>query len=79
VLSEEKAAGSVVDWSLVEAKVAQLIVDQSLRASEEAKVALARDLQFAQASLTATIEKLISKSSALDFAVIGKREAEIKL
>jgi hypothetical protein len=79
VLSEEKAAGSVVDWSLVEAKVAQLIVDQALRASEEAKVALARDLQFAQASLTTTIEKLISKSSALDFAVIGKREAEIKL
>jgi hypothetical protein len=79
VLSEEKAAGSVVDWSLVVAKVAQLIVDQALRASEEANVALAWDLQFAKASLTATIEKLISKSSALDFAVIGKREAEIKL
>jgi predicted nucleotidyltransferase len=38
-----------------------------------------QDLQSVQASLTATIEKLTSKSSALDFAVVWDHQMEIKL
>jgi hypothetical protein len=64
---------------LAKEKTAWQVVDQSLRASDEAKAALSQDLQSAQASLTATIEKLISKSSALDFMMIREREAKIKL
>jgi hypothetical protein len=62
-LFEEKAARSA-------AEAARQITEQSLQASEEAKAALMQDLQSAQASITATTEKLISKSSDLDFAVI---------
>jgi hypothetical protein len=64
---------------LAKEKTAWQVVDQSLRASDEAKAALSQDLQSAQASLTATTEKLISKSSALDFMMIREREAKIKL
>jgi hypothetical protein len=39
---------------------------------------LAHALRSSQASLVAAIEKLISKSPALDFVVILEREAEIK-
>jgi hypothetical protein len=64
---------------LAKEKTAWQVVDQSLRASDEAKAALSQDLQSAQASLTATTEKLISKSSALDFMMIRECEAKIKL
>jgi hypothetical protein len=64
---------------LSEEKAARLATDQSLQASDVAKAALAQDLQSVQASLTATMKKLISKSSALDFVVIREREAEIML
>jgi hypothetical protein len=64
---------------LFEEKATRLATDQSLQASDVAKAALAQDLQSVQASLTATMKKLISKSSALDFAVIREREAEIML
>jgi hypothetical protein len=40
---------------------------------------LNQDLLSAHASLIATEEKLLSKSSALDHAVIKEREAQIKL
>jgi hypothetical protein len=41
--------------------------------------ALNRDLQSAQASVTATMEKLSYKSSALDLAVIQEHKAQINL
>jgi predicted nucleic acid-binding Zn-ribbon protein len=67
------------EQSLTEDKTARQVVDQSLRAFEEAKASLAHDLQSAQASLTATTEKLIFKSSALNFVLIQERETELKL
>jgi hypothetical protein len=66
------------DRSSTEEKTVQQVADQSLWASEEAKAALAVDLQSTLASLTGTTEKLISKSSALDFVLIQEREAKIK-
>jgi hypothetical protein len=67
------------DQTSAKDKTARQVVDQSLWAFEEAKAALAHDLQSAQASLTATIEKLISKSSMLDLVLIRGCEAKIKL
>jgi hypothetical protein len=46
---------------------------KTLQASEEARAALMKDLQSVKASLTATMEKLASKSSALDFVVVWER------
>jgi hypothetical protein len=58
------------DQSLAEEKVVWQIADQALRSSQEANATLNWDLQSTQASVTATMEKLSSKSSALDLAVI---------
>jgi hypothetical protein len=67
------------DRTSAEEKTARQVADQSPWASKEAKAALAHDLQSAQASLIAITEKSISKSSALDFALIREREVTIKL
>jgi hypothetical protein len=72
VLWEEKATRSI-------AEATRQITEHSLLASEEANIALTQDLQSVQASLTATIEKLTPKSSALDFAGIQEHQMEIKL
>jgi hypothetical protein len=71
-LFEEKAARMVVE-------AARQIVEQSLWTSEEANTALMQDLHSVQASLTFTAEKLTSKSSTLDFAVIQENQMAIKL
>jgi hypothetical protein len=78
-LSEERAAQLAIDQSLAEEKAAGLTTKQSLQAFEEAEVVLAQDLLSAKVSLTATTEKLASKSSSLDYVVIREREAQIKL
>jgi hypothetical protein len=78
-LSEEKAARLATDRSLTKAKAAQQLVDQARQTFEEAKAALAQDLLFTQASIIATVDKLVAKSSAMDFTVIWEREAELKL
>jgi hypothetical protein len=67
------------DHSLAEEKAAHRIAEQSLQTSDEARVNLAWDLESIQASLTATANKLASKSSALNTAVIQAHEMEIKL
>jgi hypothetical protein len=67
------------DQTSAKDKTARQVVDQSLWAFEEAKAALSHDLQSTQASLTATTEKLISKSSMLDLVLIRECEAKIKL
>jgi hypothetical protein len=78
-LAKEKAARLIVDLSLAEEKVVRQVVNQSLWTFEEAKDALTQDLLSFWASLTATMEKLAYKSSALDFAVVRECEVEIKL
>jgi hypothetical protein len=69
-LSEGRAARLATDQSLAEEKVVWQIADQALRSSQEANATLNWDLQSTQASVTATMEKLSSKSSALDLAMI---------
>jgi hypothetical protein len=78
-LSEEKASRSAADRSLVEEKAARQIIEQSLQTSDEAKANLVQDLESVQVSLTATTNKLASKSSTLDIAMIRDHEMEIKL
>jgi hypothetical protein len=83
-LSEEKGdwsttdrARSATDRALAEEKAARQALDRSLLSSTEANALLARELESTQASLTATSNKLSSKSSALDHAVI--REQQLKI
>jgi hypothetical protein len=65
-LSMEKTAQSTVEAT-------RQMAYKTLQASEEARAALMKDLQSVKASLTATMEKLASKSSALDFVVVWER------
>jgi hypothetical protein len=76
-LSKEKAAQSAADQSLAEEKAAHQTIEQSFRAAEEAKADLAQNLEFSQASLTATMDKLASKSSALDHVMVREQKMEI--
>jgi ribonucleotide reductase alpha subunit len=78
-LAEEKATQLIVDRSFAEENAARQLADQYLWASEEAKAALPQDLLSVQASLTATLGKLASMSSALDFVVDQECLVEIKL
>jgi hypothetical protein len=74
-LSEEKAAWLAANQSLTEEKSTWQIADQSSRSYQEANVTLNQDLQSVQVSITVTMEKLSSESSALDLAVIRYHEA----
>jgi hypothetical protein len=78
-LSKEETARSGVDRALAEEKAARQAANRSLLSSNEANALLARELEFTQASLTATSNKLSSKSSALDTAVIWEQQMEIQL
>jgi hypothetical protein len=69
-LSEEKAARSAADQALAEEKAAQHSAEQSLQSSNEANALLAKELDSTRASLTATTDKLSSKSAALDHSMI---------
>jgi DNA repair exonuclease SbcCD ATPase subunit len=69
-LSKEKSTRSVVDQSLAEEKTARHVAEQALKSSNDAKAELAQELETTQASLTATCDKLIAKSTALDTQVI---------
>jgi hypothetical protein len=76
-LSEEKAARSATDRALVEEKAARQAADQSLLSSNEANALLTREVESTWASLSATSDKLSSKSSALDHAVIQEQQIKI--
>jgi hypothetical protein len=78
-LFEEKATRLAADRFLAKEKAAQQVTDQSLLSSNEANALLARELESTLASLTATTDKLSSKSSALDHAVIREQQMEIQL
>jgi hypothetical protein len=64
---------------LAEEKATRQAADQSLLSSNETNVLLARELESTQASLTAISDKLSSKSSALDHAVIREQQMKIQL
>jgi hypothetical protein len=78
-LFEEKAARSVAHRALAEEKAAQQAAEQSLLSSNEVNTLLIKELDSNWASLTATTEKLSSKSSALDHAVIREQQMQIQL
>jgi chromosome segregation ATPase len=64
---------------LAEEKDAWQTAEQSLQTSDEARANLEWDLESVQASLTATTNKLVAKSSTLDFAVVREQKMEIQL
>jgi hypothetical protein len=74
-LSKERATRLATDQFLAEEKAVRQIVGQALRSSQEANATLNWVLQTAQSSINATMEKLSSKSSALDLVVIRESEA----
>jgi site-specific recombinase len=64
---------------LAEEKTARQTTEQSLLSSNEANTLLVRELDSTWASLTATTEKLSSKSSALDHTMIREQQMKIWL
>jgi hypothetical protein len=64
---------------LPEKKAAQRAVNQSLLSSNKANALLSLELEFTQVSLTTTTDKLSSKSSALNTAVIREQQMKIQL
>jgi hypothetical protein len=64
---------------LAEEKATWQTTEQSLLNSNEVKALLAKELDSTWASLTATIEKLSSKSSALDHSMIWEQQMKIRL
>jgi hypothetical protein len=54
-------------------------VEQALQNSNDDKAELTQELESTKASLTATHDKLTSKSTALDVAVIQEQQARIQM
>jgi hypothetical protein len=79
MLVEEKVAQSTADQALAEEKAARQAAKQSHLSSNEANTLLSRELDSTRASLTTTTDKLSSKSSALDLAVIQEQQMKIRL
>jgi chromosome segregation ATPase len=77
-LSDEKSAQLGVENSLAEEKAARQAAEQSLQQFKEASTTLALELENAQTSLAATLDKLDSKSKALNFQVICANEAMLR-
>jgi chromosome segregation ATPase len=67
------------DRSLAKEKIARHATEQALQNSNDAKAELTQELESTKASLTATHDKLTSKSTALDIAVIQEQQAKIQL
>jgi chromosome segregation ATPase len=78
-LFEEKVARSTADQDLAEEKATRQSTEQSLQCFNEANTLLAKELDSTWASLTATTDKLSSKSSALDHLVIWEQQMKIQL
>jgi chromosome segregation ATPase len=68
-----------VENSLAEEKAARQAAEQSLQQSKDVNATLALELENAYTSLTATRDKLDSKSKALNFQVIHADEAMLRL
>jgi chromosome segregation ATPase len=69
----------LLDRSLVEKKTTRHAAEQAIQNSNDAKAELTRELESTKASLTATHDKLTSKSTALDVAVIQEQQAKIQM
>jgi hypothetical protein len=78
-LSDDKSALLGVENSLAKEKAARHAAERSLQQSKDTNATLALELENAQTSLTATRDKLKSKSKALDFQVICADEAMLWL
>jgi chromosome segregation ATPase len=78
-LSKEKAAWSTVDHSVAKEKIDWHAVEQALQNSNDAKAELTWELESTKAPLTATHDKLNSKSAALDIAVIQEQQSKIQM
>jgi hypothetical protein len=78
-LYEEKVPRSTIDRSLAEEKAARQTAEQSFRAADEGKANFVWNLESAEASLTTTTNKLASKSSTPDHAVVWEQKMEIQV
>jgi hypothetical protein len=72
-LAKQKTARSTANRSLAKEKIVHHAVEQALQNSNDAKAKLTQELESTKASLTATHDKLTSKSAALDVAVIQEQ------
>jgi hypothetical protein len=79
VLSKEKTTRLYADRSLAEEKTAWRAAEQALQNSNDAKAELTQELESTKAYLTATHDKLTSKSVALDVAVIREQQDKIQM
>jgi hypothetical protein len=75
-LSKEKTSRSAAEKPLAEERAAREVTEQALRKSNEE---LSQKLEIANTSLTATRDKLASKSAALDNTVNLRNEAKLLL
>jgi hypothetical protein len=78
-LSKEKTTRSTANRALAEEKAARQSVEQSILSFNEANTLLSRELDSTRAFLTATTDKLSSKSAALDHTIIQEQQMEIQL
>jgi CII-binding regulator of phage lambda lysogenization HflD len=69
----------VADRSLAKEKIGRYAAEQALQNSNDAKDELTRKLESTKASLTATHDKLTSKSATLNVMVIQEQQAKIQM
>jgi flagellar motility protein MotE (MotC chaperone) len=75
-LSKEKSSRSAVAKALADEKAAQKVAEQD---SKKSIAELSQELEVANTLLTATRDKLASKSATLDNTVILRDEAKLQL
>jgi hypothetical protein len=76
VLSKEKSSRSAAKKALAEERAAREVAEYALKKSSEE---LSQELEIGNTSLTATHDKLASKSAALDAMVILRDDAKLLL
>jgi chromosome segregation ATPase len=74
-LAKEKTARSIFSWG----KTVCHAVEQALQNSNDAKAELTQELESTKASLTATHDKLTSKSAGLDVVAIQEQQTKIQM
>jgi hypothetical protein len=76
VLSQEKTSRSAAGKALAKERAAREVTEHALKKSSEE---LSQEVEIVNTSLTATRDKLASKSAALDATVILRDEAKLLL
>jgi hypothetical protein len=79
VVSKEKIAWLTIDRTLAEEKTTRHAAEQALQNSNDAKAELTWEMESTKASLTATHDKLTSKSAALNVTMIWEQQAKIQM